>query len=145
MPDESSTKVKVDRRAYSRAYYERNKQKIKEYRKQHPEIQRAHNIRWHKKNPVLARFHRNRAKARAYGASGNHTLQEWLDLKKKYLYCCLACGMKEPFTDQKVQHLTEDHIVPLSRGGSHDIDNIQPLCFRCNNGKRTKSTDYRQA
>jgi 5-methylcytosine-specific restriction endonuclease McrA len=39
--------------------------------------------------------------------------------------------------------LTEDHVVPLSLGGSNDIDNIQPLCKSCNSSKRGRHIDYR--
>ncbi len=27
---------------------------------------------------------------------------------------------------------TADHIIPVSRGGTHDVDNLRPLCRRCN-------------
>ncbi|HEY1757965.1 MAG TPA: HNH endonuclease [Bryobacteraceae bacterium] len=138
---------KEHQQAKSHVYYERNKERIlariKKYKKKHPEVARRHSKRWYRQNVIQARFYDSRVKAKKHGATGTHTFQQWLDLKAKYLFCCLACDMKEPFTDQKVKHLTEDHIVPLSRGGSHNIDNIQPLCFRCNNEKRTKSIDYR--
>jgi len=32
--------------------------------------------------------------------------------------------------------LTIDHIVPQSHESNHDIDNLQLLCYRCNNWKR---------
>jgi len=64
---------------------------------------------------------------------GSHTLQEWNDLKRKYNYTCAICGKKEPEI-----HLTQDHIIPLSKGGSNDIENIQPLCKRCNSIKNAK-------
>lgn len=71
-------------------------------------------------------------------AIGNHTLEQWEELKKKYNYCCVICGMQEPFTDQRIQKLTEDHIIPISKKGTNYIENIQPLCLRCNSKKYNK-------
>lgn len=34
--------------------------------------------------------------------------------------------------------LTMDHVIPLSRGGDHSIDNIVPSCFSCNASKGNK-------
>jgi 5-methylcytosine-specific restriction endonuclease McrA len=40
--------------------------------------------------------------------------------------------------------LTLDHIVPLSKGGAHSVDNFQILCSRHNSSKGNHhSTDYR--
>jgi len=31
-----------------------------------------------------------------------------------------------------------DHILPISKGGKTRLDNLQTLCFKCNNGKKDK-------
>lgn len=84
-------------------------------------------------NYVIAR------RARLRGAVGSHTQTEWAELKKQYNYMCLCCKQQEPFVK-----LSEDHIVPLSMGGSNHIENIQPLCGPCNSRKYTSSMDYRK-
>jgi len=68
---------------------------------------------------------------------GIFSLQEWRDLKKKYKNICPACGRKEPEIK-----LTRDHIIPLVKGGSNAIKNIQPLCLDCNRRKHAMILAY---
>jgi 5-methylcytosine-specific restriction endonuclease McrA len=84
-------------------------------------------------NPDMVRLQEKRRRARKMGAIGSHTLREWEMLKKEYSYLCPFCQASEPEI-----RLTQDHIIPLSRGGGDDIDNIQPLCFSCNSSKQDK-------
>lgn len=74
---------------------------------------------------------------RKWSAEGSHTKTQWDELKTKYNYMCLCCKLQEPFIK-----LTEDHIVPLSVGGSDFIENIQPLCQSCNSKKWTKILSF---
>jgi 5-methylcytosine-specific restriction endonuclease McrA len=44
-------------------------------------------------------------------------------------YRCVLCGASGV-------SLEVDHKIPVARGGSDDLDNLQTLCFPCNRGKR---------
>lgn len=67
------------------------------------------------------------------------TIDQWERLCADYGFMCIACGKTEP----KIK-LSIDHIVPLSKGGWHRLNNLQPLCTRCNSNKSTGTYDYRK-
>ncbi len=68
---------------------------------------------------------------------GEFKPEEWKELVERVKGFCPCC--KDHLGGDK---LTVDHIVPLSKGGSNYIDNIQPLCLRCNIIKRDKTINY---
>jgi hypothetical protein len=78
-------------------------------------------------------FLNRRRKASKKANGGRHTYEEWLDLCAKFDLSCAFCFRKKPEIE-----LTADHILPLSKGGTDDIKNIQPLCQSCNSKKGDK-------
>jgi len=160
---------KEKRRVYERAWYRRNRAKKlaqarawqranrkrawvrkQAWRKAHPEKVKAYAHKaysknrashqalvraWRKAHPECVTAIDRRRRAREVGAIGSFTAAEWKALCRKYKHRCLCCG--------KRRKLTADHVLPLVKGGSNFISNIQPLCGPCNSRKGTKHTDYR--
>ena len=106
------------------ARYQRDKSRIsarnKKYRQENPEASRA---RVHKRRAIKTK------------SGGSYTAAEWKSLCKKYGNRCLDCGKKSK--------LTADHVIPIVKGGTSSIDNIQPLCMPCNAKKHTGTQDFR--
>ena len=71
-----------------------------------------------------------------HASPGSFAAEEFEALCDAYGNRCLACGDTEAA-------LEADHVVPLTKGGSDDISNIQPLCASCNRKKFVNIIDYR--
>ena len=100
-----------------------------------------------KKYQYCKECRQNRAKKyteRKTSAKGNHTNKEWAEKLKEHEKCP-SCKLKwdeiPQRPDKRYKYVwTKDHIVPLIKGGSDYIENIQPLCYKCNFKKATKET-----
>ncbi len=119
---------------YQKEYYQRNAEKL-----------RASACQWRKDNPEHFKELWQAAYARRKSADGHITKKQWRELVE--FYCpdgkCLACG-QHFCKDITNRWLTMDHVTPLSIGGTHWPENIQPLCYSCNCSKSDHSNaDYR--
>jgi 5-methylcytosine-specific restriction endonuclease McrA len=96
--------------------------------------------RWRQKYPERLRAQNRRTKMQWRAVPIEHTPAQWEAMKAYFSYRCLCCGRYEPEIV-----LTEDHVIPITRGGTDHISNIQPLCFSCNSAKGNRhETDYRK-
>jgi hypothetical protein len=115
------------RRAYRRGYSEAN---LERHREQQKVRQQAH--------PEYRAISKANRRAHERDTSGSFTLRRWESLKASHDHICLRRGIQGPEIT-----LTVDHAVPVTKGGTSDIDTIQPLCLSCNKSKGTKIINYR--
>jgi 5-methylcytosine-specific restriction endonuclease McrA len=85
-----------------------------------------------------ARVERGRH-ARKLGSPATHSRRDFVRLCQERGWRCAYCD--KALTPKTA---TEDHVVPLSRGGSDGIENIAPACISCNASKRaTPAAEFR--
>lgn len=125
---------------YSKQWIAENKEKVNSRSRQWYNDNKEHCIKnsrkWRQDNPQKVQAIRHRRRARVKNTGGEFSDKEWEYICHIYNNQCLRCGA----TDKP---LTPDHVIPLSKGGSNNIDNIQPLCRKCNTVKGTKIIDFR--
>ena len=119
-------------KTYSARYYAKNSEKVNarraRYDAEHPEKARARKARYHAEHPEGNRAHCAKRRARKLAAGGKGiTARQWQEVMDSSLGLCTYCNERRP--------LALDHIVPLSGGGEHDIENAVPACQSCNGSK----------
>lgn len=140
--NELSEKRKDPRqKVWAKRWYDKNKDKAdfklrrykatKKWRERNREKVNQMHREWCRKYPQKIAHIKARRYARMNGAKGSHTREEWSDMVTAYGYACNICG-------EIKLGLTKDHIIPLSKGGSDYIENIQPLCRFCNSRKKDR-------
>ena len=86
-------------------------------------------------NKTFDKKRKRRNKSRSQ-IKGSHKRKDWEALKKRCGNMCLLCERDDLF-------LTKDHIVPICKGGTNHITNVQPVCFPCNKLKDGLILDLR--
>ena len=69
------------------------------------------------------------------GGKFSPAIQEKVRQRANYL--CEYCHACEQW---QYVRFTIDHVIPLTEGGSNDLDNLALACFHCNRRKGTKLT-----
>ena len=117
---------------YQRRHRERVRLNQSAWRERNVEKKRAYDARYWRDN-IEATLARNaKRRARKNGAGGAFTSADIRALREKQRGRCAICKNKL----ESVFH--RDHIMPLTRGGSNSIENIQLLCVPCNLSKGAK-------
>lgn len=128
----------IDKRnAYHQNYRKQNKDAISEKRRAKYELDKEHIISkvvaWQRSHKENRRVQSNKRRAAKQGAESSLSLTQWDEILSMYSHSCCYCSSKS--------NITQDHWIPLSRGGKHSKDNVVPACRSCNSRKGKMTGD----
>ena len=146
-----ANREKIQRQA--RAYYENNKARILEYsraysrewRAANPEREREQRRRWRANNPdKVGKAAARRAQAELEGNATPELIEAKWEASNK---TCIPCGnpIDPTLPPRHPMSLTIEHLTPIARGGTHNINNLDFAHFGCNASKGAKTLEeYRE-
>jgi 5-methylcytosine-specific restriction endonuclease McrA len=117
-------------RRYAATRRKTNRLRCRAWRAANRDKQQSATKRWKEANRDRVRHHNAHRAARAAGAVGKFTFEEWTAKCDKYDRRCAYC--------RKRRKLTRHHVVPLAKGGHNRISNVVPACQSCNSRIGTK-------
>jgi len=116
------------------AWYRKNKEHVARLQVEriaaNPQAHRDMQTRWRKGNPEKDRGRYRRRRALRRMAEGRHTAEQWLLRITFYGWRCFYCRV-----GLTAKTVTQDHVKPVSHGGSEWPANLVPACSKCNRKK----------
>lgn len=113
--------------AYHQEWKRRNPEKVKANRRRNSALYRLRHPEMDKAAKIAARARRRNAPGA--GVTG----KDWLEILSWAKNRCCYCEK------QLNDGVHMEHVIPLSRGGWHDVINVVPACPNCNLSKSTRT------
>lgn len=111
--------------------------KQREWRTKNQDKIKAGQKEWYEKNKQYRHSFTNNTRAKSLGVPGYVRFEDWKFVINLADSKCLAC-------EEYTEYFVMDHVVPMTSGGLNLIENVQPLCARCNLKKGSKvDLDFR--
>jgi hypothetical protein len=130
------------RNAQSRAWRAANPEKQRilnaSWGRNNPEKKRALRKRWYEENREIEYAHNRERRALKHNAPGRCYAVDWEIVTR-----ILGAKCIHPNKAECHGPVQQDHVRPLSRGGTNHPTNFQPLCGYHNQSKHTDWVDYR--
>lgn len=122
-------RINAERAAKNRQNPEPARQRARAWYNANRERARAQARKWKRKNPEKRLESQRERRAKKKGAPIiKLTAAQWALILDYFGHACAYCGVTGV-------SLTQDHVVPLSRGGEHSAANVVPACVHCNSRK----------
>jgi 5-methylcytosine-specific restriction endonuclease McrA len=127
---QNPTTVATSKAAYNATHGKERQGSRRTYYLSHQEEELAYT-----RNYIARHPEKNRANVRKYEAKKKGapvcdlTHEQWLEIQAAQDHRCYYCGKRCK------GKLTQDHITPLSKGGSHTLHNVIAACHSCNSRK----------
>ena len=128
-------------REYQKEYRENNKDKIKEYNEEYKDKIKEYQKEYQKeyrqseKGKLSAFNSSNKRRLREKNQGNGLTKEQWLEMMKFFNWTCAYSGECIGGNSKK---RSIDHIIPLNKGGEHEVWNCVPMLRSLNSSKRDK-------
>lgn len=132
--------TKEQKAAYMKGYLDANREKLAAAKKVWYVANRERLLAQQKvydaahPNECLASHHKYRAKSFKVKIGDGKVISAWIKgWKTEAPVACHYCKAVSPGTG-----MTIDHVIPMSAGGDHDLNNLVVCCKSCNSSKNDK-------
>jgi len=127
-------RVRAKNRAWIEANPERHKEIVQAWYENNRDRKRETSRLWHQQNPDRARAYSSKRRAIKSNALVHEVPDEMVwEFNPAGPGCCNYCANPLVFASRATWEV--DHVVPLSRGGTHEVGNLVVACVRCNRSK----------
>lgn len=133
---------KEENREYAKNYYHKHKEERTNYNKKYNEEHKEELAEYYKewsKSPQgrISAFNGNNKRRQRTEQQGNGvTKEQWLEMMKYFEFKCAYSGITLNANTRSI-----DHIVPLAKGGEHEIWNCVPMDRGLNISKNDKDLE----
>lgn len=124
--------IEHDRQVHAKHYLE------------HREERQRGQARWRKANPDKRKALEAKRRARKAQAPRNDlSAAQWEEILIAFDHRCAYCPLNCPACKKHTHVLTQEHVTPYDKNGSHTLWNVVPCCQVCNSKKGRQARPLR--